>query len=292
MWVLYGMLFVALAAGTTAVVNIFGLIDVPADPTNVAPGDAEPPSSLLRNLVWIYISGVVGPLGLILAIQRTNTATKQAATAERGERNTRFQTGAQMLGSEVLAVRLGGIYALKALAENDPKAYCGTVTDLLSAFVREPTRDNDYAGSLMMEIRLDVSEVVRALGDKTWRDLMVGSSIESNRINFKKADLKYGNFARLDLSGAEMVQVNFGSAYLDRTNLSGAILPSSNLYQTMMCWADLRSANLNGAKFKDANLEGAAIDGCSIAFSQDLTKAQLAKAKGKPKNVPDNLPDK
>ena len=47
----------------------------------------------------------------------------QADTAQKGLLNDRHQRGAQMLGSEVLAVRLGGVYALQQLAEEHPNEY-------------------------------------------------------------------------------------------------------------------------------------------------------------------------
>lgn len=44
-----------------------------------------------------------------------------------------------MLGSEVLAVRLGGIYALQSLAMEDPEQYITSILHVLSAFENSPT---------------------------------------------------------------------------------------------------------------------------------------------------------
>ena len=49
--------------------------------------------------------------------QQVETSQRQAETAEKGLLNERYQRGAEMLGSEVLSVRLGGIYALARLAQ-------------------------------------------------------------------------------------------------------------------------------------------------------------------------------
>lgn len=98
------------------------------------------------NAVWIAVSVVGGLMGLLLAVERTSTATRQAETAldqlktsERGERNGRYQKGAEMLGSEQMAIRLAGIYSLKNVALEDPENYLEQITELLSAYVRHPT---------------------------------------------------------------------------------------------------------------------------------------------------------
>ena len=48
-----------------------------------------------------------------------------------------------MLGSDVLSVRLGGIYALQSLAEERPRQYCVQNMRLLCMFVRHPTKHED-----------------------------------------------------------------------------------------------------------------------------------------------------
>ena len=52
-----------------------------------------------------------------IAIWRSTVAEQQAITAQSGLFNERYQKGAEMLGSKVLSVRLGGIYALRTLID-------------------------------------------------------------------------------------------------------------------------------------------------------------------------------
>ena len=59
-----------------------------------------------------------------------------------------------MLGSEVLSVRLGGIYALQRLAEEEPKQYHVQIMRLFCAFVRNPTKDED-AGTRRIRVELN-----------------------------------------------------------------------------------------------------------------------------------------
>ena len=56
------------------------------------------------------------------ALRQAETALRQAAdgAGHRDLRNKRYQESSEMLGSDVLAVRLAGIYALQRLAEDHP----------------------------------------------------------------------------------------------------------------------------------------------------------------------------
>ena len=53
---------------------------------------------------------------MLLAVWRSIVAERQADTAQQSLLNERYQKGAEMLGNEVLSVRMGGIYALGRLA--------------------------------------------------------------------------------------------------------------------------------------------------------------------------------
>ena len=54
------------------------------------------------------------------AQRQAETTFVQAETTHQSLLNERYQRGVEMLGSAVLAVRMGGIYALKRLAEEHP----------------------------------------------------------------------------------------------------------------------------------------------------------------------------
>ena len=103
----------------------------------VAPDGAESGSATVRNLGLV----LAGLIALPLAIWRSWVAKRQADTAQDSFLNERYQKGAEMLGSNVPAVRLGGTYALHRLAEESPEKYHFQVMSLFCAFVRRPTDD-------------------------------------------------------------------------------------------------------------------------------------------------------
>ena len=112
----------------------------------------ESGSTTIRN-VGLLIGAIIA---MVLAVWRSRVAGRQAATAERGLLNDRFQKGAEMLGSDVLAVRIGGIYGLTHLAREHPHQYHVQVMRLFCSFVRGGT-----AGGMLNE---DAKAVMDAIG--------------------------------------------------------------------------------------------------------------------------------
>ena len=88
------------------------------------------------------IALVVAAMAVVIALwfakRRILVADRQAATAQLGLLNERYQKGAEMLGSSVLTVRLGGIYALGRLAREHSGDYHIQIMSLFCVFVRNP----------------------------------------------------------------------------------------------------------------------------------------------------------
>ena len=94
----------------------------------------ESNGSTIRNIVLAAAAIIALPL----AIWRSTVAERQAKTAQRSLLNERYLKGAEMLGSEVLSVRLAGIYALSDLALEHSEDYHTKIMSLFCAFVRNP----------------------------------------------------------------------------------------------------------------------------------------------------------
>ena len=178
----FGILAVLLlVAGIAASMKWWGWLH-PEEPTTVSN------SETLRN-VGLLIGGVlafvfagwrawVAERQANAAQTQANMALDQAATAQQGLLNERYQKGAEMLGSEVLTVRLGGIYALQGLAAEHPEQYHIQIMRLFCAFVRNPTgvmeghfAGYDDDGQPIRGIRDDVQAVMHAIGSRTDADI-------------------------------------------------------------------------------------------------------------------------
>ena len=86
---------------------------------------------------------VAAIIGVVIAIWRSSVAERQAETAQQSLLNERYQRASEMLGSDILTVRLGAIYALQSLAEDNSRQYHVQVMKLLSTFVKTSARQED-----------------------------------------------------------------------------------------------------------------------------------------------------
>ena len=212
----------------------------------------ESGSTTIRNIGLVIAGSIALPLAIwrgavadkqaSAAQRQAETALDQAATAQQSLLNERYQKGAEMLGSKVLSVRLGGIYALERLSAEHPQQYHIQIMKLLCAFVRYPTEDEDYQNKLAernADLRTAYSprEDVRAAMD------FIGSRDET------RVEIEKGQDFRLNLMGADLSHTQIGDA-----NLSGAMLHYANLSDTNIFCVDLSHAYLTGTVMKEATL--------------------------------------
>ena len=247
--------------------------------------DGESGSTTIRNL-GLVIAAIVA---LPLAIWRSIVAERQAKTAQRGLLNERYQKGAEMLDSQVLAVRLGGIYALARLAREHPGDYHTQIMSLLCAFVRHPAgepvevaepinsrsltptaefnRGWHRAGNdLPLRVREDVQAIMTAVRERSEAQIEIEKEGE-HRMNLSGANL----------NDAKLWEVKLNRANLDRVDLTGADLLDAKLKRVNLVEANLEGANLDGA-----NLTGAFdMRGC-----KGLTQEQIDQAVALPDNPP------
>ena len=245
------------------------------------PNGYESASTTIRNLGLL----VAAPFALWFAYWRARVADRQSKTAQRSLLNEQYQKGAEMLGSEVLSVRLGGIYTLARLAREHPEEYHVQIMRLFCAFVRYPTKDSkekaervEHLGSETMpqpsdgEIkpikpRPDIRAIMQAIG--TRNKVQIEFEKQAKYVpNLSGADLRNQNFYDLNLSGVQFVDAKLSGAYLAKTILSGA-----NFFE-----ADLSGAKLPGVNFSDASLVGANLSSIKECYRTDFSDAYLNNA--------------
>ena len=128
-------------------------------------------STKIRNLGLVLAAILALPLAIWrskVAERQAATAQRQAETAQRGLLNERYQKGAEMLGSHVLSVRLGGIYALARLAHEHSADYHTQIMSLLCAFVRNPPPPRkEEKEARDSGLREDVREIVTTISERS-----------------------------------------------------------------------------------------------------------------------------
>ena len=220
-----------------------------------------------------------------IAQSQIEIARSQAQTAQQSLLNERYQRGAEMLGSSVLSVRMGGIYALQRLGEEHPDEYHIQIMRLFCAFVRNPTGSEgvphkqyseDEPGAFPI-LREDVQVVMTAIGSRS----QIGLDLEKSMANFKLeldgadlggANLYHANLAGGNLSGVNLVHSGLRNSDLSRANLAGATLRRAYMATANLSGANMPDTNLSYATADFANLSGVHLD------RADLSRANLEDA--------------
>ena len=272
-------------------------------------GALETNSTTLRNVGFI----VAGLLALVFAYWRSivadrqekaaqlqaQTTLSQAETAQRGLLNERYQKGAEMLGSNVLAVQLGGIYALDRLAREHPEEYPLQIMQLFCTFARHPTRNN-LVETTGQRLRDDVQAIMEAIGSRGQARI----ALERRNyyvLDLEGADLSYLALNDPDLSKARLQSASlFGArivsqdkmADLSDVNFREADLAGALIWGADLSGANLCAANLSSTSFLRSNLTrahfalGWSSEGGALRPAIDLTQRQLDEAVAYPVNPP------
>ncbi len=264
---------------------------------------SESGSTTVRNLGIVMAGLIALPLAVWRAKaadqqarateQQAETALRQAETAQEDLRNKRYQDGAEMLSSTVLAVRLAGIYALERLAKDHSEQYHIEIMKSLCAFVRHPVKEGDVPVDKTPE---DVQAALIAVCTSHKRELRLEREAEF-RPDLHGADLGGAILPWIDLSNARLVRVDLAGAMLPAADLSNAVLYCASLTGT-----DLTGANLTGAMLGSANLAGATLtrailtntgfdrewvdSGGECGATTGLTQDQLDSARADPNRPP------
>ena len=212
------------------------------------------------------------------ALRQTETAQCQVETAQQGLLNERYQKGAEMLGSEVLAVRLGGIYALQRLAAEHPEQYHVQIMQLFCAYVRNPTGQASIHilrydnGKPVYGPREDVQAVMYAIGSRNDADIALERAAENFQLDLHNVTLQHSQLSNLNLSYAHLEGANLSGARLNGANLRGAGLYRTRLPNASLDDADFSYAFLSNADFSNASLADAEF------FNASLSGANLSNA--------------
>ena len=238
------------------------------------PNRMESGSTTVRNLGLL----IAGLIALPLAIWRSWVAQRQADTAQQNLLNERYRQGAEMLDSEILSVRLGGIYALQRLAAENPRRYHIQIMQLLCAFVRHPPEG-------------EKDKTKRVHGDRNRHELRSDVQDAMNSISGchdRQSKLEYAAGFRLDFRGADLSGVDLFTARLSRANFSKADLAGARFDDADLVGVEFSHANLvearlsdadsRGGRFNHAHMCGAQLPGANLAKS-DLSNVRLENAR-------------
>ena len=154
----------------------------------------------------------------------------------------------ELLQSPLLLTRVGGVYALEALACETPDAR-ECVTEVLSGLVRR-----------------------RAPGARAQSGARVPGDVQAALAVLGRAERAPGA-PPLDLHG-----ISLREAFLPAAQLAGAWLYDCDLQGALLQDADLRGAWLWRANLERVNLDGADLRGADLSGARGLKSAQVERA--------------
>ena len=266
----------------------------------------ESGSTTIRNIVLV----LAGFVAFILALWRGAIGERQAAAAEQSVSDGRYQRGIEMLASDNLSARLGGIYSLRNLAESQPEQYHIQVMRVFCAFVRHPPpynsdeaeRDSGRAEAEANprqhvhgrpRARADIQAVMDAIGSRSESGIAIerGSGF---RLDLNGAYLSWTYLEKADLSYADLTFTNLHRAvfYEWRRGYPPPLSPAylrmqgdnprvdraqHDNYANEKGWRRAYTANLSGADLSYANLSDARMEHVNLSDAQ-IREATLTGA--------------
>jgi len=186
------------------------------------------------------VGGVVVLLGLYATFKNLKVAQDNLRVTEEGKLTERFSKAVELLGSDKLDVRLGGIYALERIAWDSQKDHW-TVMEVLTAFVREQSREEylklqqsdrqpSYYDAVDPELRelyqianrfrADIQAALTVIGRRKW----VEQEKPHQRIDLSNSFLKLAKLDGANLQRAILRDSNLEMVNLRRVRLDGANL--------------------------------------------------------------------
>lgn len=208
-----------------------------------------------------------------ISLGQLANAQEQLDLTRGGQITERFTKAFEHLGDEKTEIRLGGIAALKQIADQDESSdRRWQIMEILTAYVRGRAQ---YKGDRRMERRdEDIQAALNVIGDLTKR---YGTHRDERYLSLATADLMNLNLEDMHLQGVNLTIAHLEGASLMGAHLEGSELSGAHLEGAFLYGAHLEGANLHGAHLEGAHLLGTKLAGTTIGGA-NLLGANLQKA--------------
>ncbi|KQV64921.1 hypothetical protein ASC64_14490 [Nocardioides sp. Root122] len=221
----------------------------------------------------ITLLGALALAGGLIYTARTHTLAK------RGQYSERFRSAVQLLSSDKLEERLGGIYSLEQLMAESAAEHEATV-NVLAGFIRAratvqwDANDAPLRGVAMRDgehgpwkAPADIDAALTVLGRRPARD-------ERFPLDLSRCDLRGTNLRNARLSGARLKHALLDEAQLDGTVLTGATLDDAFMERAQITASKLNRASLRGTLLGASHIELSDFSGADM-FKTHLGGASL-----------------
>lgn len=258
-----------------------------------------------RQAVLWAAGGMIAVLGLTFTWFRDRNAREKLELDRDANFTTRYTEAVAQLGSDSIAIRLGGVYALERIAEDSRRDF-GVILNVLAAFARldgktrnqlQSQRPEDVTATLLVVLRMlrrrnservDLSGVDLSrldLDDIDFRDVVLVAArfadAHLSNVNFSGVDLTSARFAGstladVNFSGATLVDADFVNAKAPHGNFRGAHAITASFNRISASFADFTDADLRGANLEDGEFTGALFVGANLDGAALTTELDTA----------------
>ena len=223
------------------------------------------------------------------ALEQAKAAQEQSALAQADSLTSLFQSATDMLGSEVAAVRIGGIHALQRLAKHRPEEFHVRVMQLFIAFLCSPPVDSGGlslgdGGALLPGDRDDVQTILRLLKDRTDADIELEKrqklqlylrGAQLARCPLRASKFARAHFVEVDISHAYAEGTDFSHSKLEHCDLRHGRFGGCNFFLALVFYSALSNSNFRGVNFHRVNMHFADLSKSDLKYAK-LTRAHLS----------------
>ncbi|MEV0052568.1 pentapeptide repeat-containing protein [Saccharopolyspora shandongensis] len=234
---------------------------------------------VVRTAISI-VAGVGGAAALLLAArrQRTNELALLETKHDAAERRTTelYSAAIEQLGSDKAAVRLGGLYALERLAQ-DNLAHRQTIVEVMCAYLRMPLAEVDDAAPVE---GLELATLNRSLAEErrvrhAAQHILCSHLRPRRNGSGKPTNSKFWPDTDLYLAGAVLRHLNFSGCHVRSAVFSNATLEGAAMFDDAV-FDD--AANFVGASMDHAVLHGVTFRGSALFSHAGITDALFRDA--------------
>ena len=201
----------------------------------------------------------------------------------------------ELLGSDKIMPRIGGIYSLEYVAK-DSERYRVEIYSALITFVKNRAPlvpDNTdvpgdvQAGLTVLARNLRDDSIQLNLDHLNFKRVIINNALWQ-KSDLEGTDLEYAAISRSDFSGSHMEDSNLSYSNMERANFSHCYCARAKFITATMLRSDLSHGDFSGADFSYANLAGSILDDADFADA-NIDAVQLLGACGKPRSLPNGL---
>ncbi len=224
-----------------------------------------------RRTIAFEKSVAISQDNLLLA-QNSLTATQEKDRLARSDE--RFSKAVDMVASSSEAIRVGGLYSLEKLTQEDPETYYTTVIDIVTLFIRNRMSEmqdsiTDYVNSFSEDeipkqrrLPVDVHAALNVISRRDWIEKINPSfenihqdTIDLSHLDFSCFILDSIIFNNTNISNSHFKFCSMNNTVLNNISANNSVFSNINSYKIVITNSEIIDTQMNSSKFIFATIQ-------------------------------------